>query len=359
MTKALRIFGWDAEWASIFESLAPAEARPGRVTVQHRDRWTIHTDVGSQLARMVGSDAAGWRPVTGDWIGWSPGPQASDPCTIRCLLPRRSAVRRGSPGESPSGQVLAANVDRLWIVQALDRSPNLRSLERYLAVAWESGASPEIVLTKADLAADPDEAAEAVRSIAFGVPIRVVSAEDGVSVASLLESLTLGRTVALLGPSGAGKSTLINLLADADIARTGEVRPGDRKGRHTTTSRELFPIEGGGLLLDTPGLRELRVFDLEEGLQQAFPEIDGLSVQCRFRDCSHSSEPGCAVHAAVAEGRLAPERLASYRKLQAEAAHERRRTDPRARAEHVSDWKTAMKTLKHHPKYRRPDGRQG
>lgn len=264
-------------------------------------------------------------------------------------------MRRGSAGETQSEQVIASNVDRLWIVQALDRAPNLRSLERYLAVAWESGASPEIVLTKSDLAANPEEAAETVRSIAFGVPVRVVSAQNRGSVASLLKSLTLGRTVALLGPSGAGKSTLINLLAGEEIAQTGEVRAGDRKGRHTTTGRELFPIDGGALLLDTPGMRELRVLDLEEGLQQAFPEIDGLSERCRFRDCSHSSEPGCAVKAAVAEGRLVPERLASYRKLQAEAAHERRRTDPRARAEHVSEWKTAMKTLKYHPKHQRRD----
>jgi len=288
-------------------------------------------------------------------VAAAPGSQASDPWSILSVLPRRSEVRRGSAGETQSEQVIASNVDRLWIVQALDRAPNLRSLERYLAVAWESGASPEIVLTKSDLAANPEEAAETVRSIAFGVPVRVVSAQNRGSVASLLKSLTLGRTVALLGPSGAGKSTLINLLAGEEIAQTGEVRAGDRKGRHTTTGRELFPIDGGALLLDTPGMRELRVLDLEEGLQQAFPEIDGLSERCRFRDCSHSSEPGCAVKAAVAEGRLVPERLASYRKLQAEAAHERRRTDPRARAEHVSEWKTAMKTLKYHPKHQRRD----
>jgi ribosome biogenesis GTPase len=355
VSDSLRALGWDEEWASVFEQLTGSGGRPARVTAQHRERLTIQLEKGSRSARLLGSNRAGPLPVTGDWVAAAPGSHASDPWSILSVLPRRSEVRRGSAGEGQSEQVIASNVDRLWIVQALDRAPNLRSLERYLAVAWESGASPEIVLTKSDLAADPEEAAETVRSIAFGVPVRVVSAQDRGSVASLLEGLPLGRTVALLGPSGAGKSTLINLLAGEEIAQTGEVRAGDRKGRHTTTVRELFPIEGGALLLDTPGMRELRVLDLEEGLKQAFPEIDELSARCRFRDCSHSSEPGCAVQAAAAGGKLAPERLASYRKLQVEAAHERRRTDPRARAEHVSKWKTSMKTLKYHPKHQRRD----
>jgi ribosome biogenesis GTPase len=269
------------------------------------------------------------------------------------VLPRRSAVRRGAAGETQTEQVLAANIDRLWIVQALDRPPNLRSLERYLAVAWESGASPEIVLTKSDLAEDVERATESVCAIAFGVPVVVVSVEDGAALDALRASLIFGQTVALLGPSGAGKSTLINHLAGAELTETGVVRTGDRKGRHTTTGRELFPIHGGALLLDTPGMRELRVFDLDEGLDLAFPDIEAFAAACRFRDCSHSAEPGCAVLAAVEDGRLAESRLASYRKLEAEAAYERRKADPRAQAEHVAEWKTAMRTLKHHPKYRR------
>jgi ribosome biogenesis GTPase len=251
--------------------------------------------------------------------------------------------------------VLAANVDRLWIVQALDIPPNLRSLERYLAVAWESGTSPEIVLTKSDLAADAEGALATVREIAFGVPVWMVSVEDEVALASLRSSLAAGSTVALLGPSGAGKSTLINRLAGAEVTRTDEVRPKDRKGRHTTTGRELFPIHGGALLLDTPGMRELKVLALDEGLEQTFPEIEELAAGCRFRDCSHASEPGCAVLAAVEEGRLAADRLASYRKLEAEAAYERRRADPRAQAEYVAEHKTALKTVKYHPKYRQPE----
>ena len=354
MTEAPRVLGWDSDWAATFEGLAPPGARPARVTEQHRDRWTLQSDLGTQLGRLVSSDASFSRPVTGDWVGWSPGPHESDPCTIRCVLPRRSAVRRGSAGESQSEQVLAANVDRLWIVQALDRPPNLRSLERYLAVAWESGASPEIVLSKSDLTEDLEASIEAVTAIAFGIPVWAVSVGDPAAIGTLQDSLTRGRTVALLGPSGAGKSTLINHLAHSEVARTGEVRAGDRKGRHTTTHRELFPIQNGALLLDTPGMRELRVLDLQEGLGHAFPEIEELAGDCRFRDCSHSSEPGCAVLLAANEGRLDADRLASYRKLEAEAAYERRRADPQARAEHVAERKTALRTLKYHHKHQRP-----
>jgi ribosome biogenesis GTPase len=240
-------------------------------------------------------------------------------------------------------------------VQSLETPPNLRSLERYLAVAWESGATPEIVLSKSDLCQDLEAATASAGGVAFGTPVWVVSVENEGAMNALRDSLSTGQTVALIGPSGAGKSTLINRLAESVLARTGEVRSGDRKGRHTTTGRELFPIHGGALLLDTPGMRELKVLDLDEGLGHAFPEIEELSAGCRFRDCSHSSEPGCAVLEAVEEGRLDPDRLASYRKLEAEAEYQRRKVDPQARAEYVAEWKTAMRTVKHHQKYKERD----
>lgn len=352
MTDALRALGWDEDWAAVREGLDLPPGRPGRVTAQHRDRWIIATSTGPREARLAGTSWSGPRPVTGDWVVAGPGPQPSDPWGLVAVLPRRSEVCRGAAGESQPRQVLASNVDRLWVVQALDRPPNLRSLERYLAVAWESGASPEIVLTKSDLAEDLEGAIESVREIAFGVPIWVISVSDEEALVSLRESLLPGETVALLGPSGAGKSTLVNGLANAAVAQTGDVRAGDRKGRHTTTGRELFALHGGALLLDTPGMRELRVLDLEAGLEHTFPDIDDLAANCRFRDCSHRSEPGCAVRAAVDAGQLSEERLASYRKLQAEVAYERRRADPLAQAEHLAQWKTAVKTLKYHPKHR-------
>ena len=316
VTETLVTLGWDEDWAATFHGLRTSGERPARVTSQHRDRWTVYSDAGPDAARVVGSGPTEMRPVTGDWVGCVPGPHESDPLTIVSVLPRRSAVTRGSAGESKSQQVLAANVDVLWIVHALDTPPNLRSIERYLAVAWESGASPEIVLTKSDLPVDLAGAVNSVSTIAFDIPVWVVSVEDRAALETLRESLVPGRTVALLGPSGAGKSTLINQLADSEVTQAGEVRQKDRKGRHTTAGRQLFPIRGGALLLDTPGMRELKVLDLDEGLAHTFPEIEQLSEGCRFRDCSHTSEPGCAVLAAVEQGRLGAERLTSFRKLQ-------------------------------------------
>jgi ribosome biogenesis GTPase len=248
--------------------------------------------------------------------------------------------------------VLASNVDTVWVVHGLDREINLRRIERTLAVVWEGGASPEIILTKSDLVEDLEESVSQVRAVAFGVPVRTVSSKDANSVDELRTTLGAGCTISLLGSSGVGKSTLINSLAGATLASTGEVREGDRKGRHVTTRRELFKIPGGALLLDTPGIRELRVWLLGDGLDQAFPDIEQLARTCRFRDCRHEKEPGCAVLDAVDSGDLERGRLESFRRLQAEAAYEVRKNDPRARAAAEAEWKTVMKTLKHHPKYK-------
>ncbi|HEX6307758.1 MAG TPA: ribosome small subunit-dependent GTPase A [Longimicrobiales bacterium] len=351
---ALANWGWDEGWLA---SLSGAESATkatvvGRVTGQDRDRWTVQTESGPAMGRITSRAYPGPFPVTGDWVTVQPGPAPSDPVSISAVLPRRSAIARGVAGGGKVEQVLAANVDLVWIVHGLDRSPNLRRIERYLAVAWESGAIPEIILTKADLASDVANVLSELASVAVGIRIDVVSIAQPDTILALRGRLAPGVTVALLGPSGTGKSTLINALADASMAATGAVRESDRKGRHTTTRRELFQIPGGALLIDTPGLRELRVRALDEGIPQTFPEIEDLAAACRYRDCRHEVEPGCAVLQAVAAGDLDAGRLASFRKLRAEAAYVERKSDPRANAAAVAKHKTALKTLKYHQKYR-------
>jgi len=250
--------------------------------------------------------------------------------------------------------VLAANVDKAWIVHGLDAPVNLRRIERYVAVVWDSGASPEIILTKTDLVEDLDSHLARLQAAGMVVPIRSVSAREPETVRKLRDTLEPGCTVCLLGPSGVGKSMLVNALLGGEVARVGEVREKDRRGRHTTTRRSLFRIPGGACVVDTPGIRELRIWNLGDGLTGAFPDIEEYAKECRFRDCRHETEPGCAVLAAAEAGRLDPARLGSFRKLQAEAAFEQRKSDPRARAAALSDHKSALKTVKYHPKYKKP-----
>lgn len=348
----IEAWGWSDWWRGRVSEWELDEARVARVTGQERDRWSVEGLEGAAVARLPTAARLGVYPVVGDWVVCDPGPEPSDPRSIASVLPRRSALSRGAALTGAREQVLAANIDVVCLVHGLDLPLNPRRLERQLAMAWESGASPCVVLTKSDLADEPEEAADAAERLAMGVPVHLVSSGHAGSVEALRSTLAAGATAVLLGASGVGKSTLINALAHERVAETGEVRSSDGKGRHTTTRRQLYRIPGGALLLDTPGVRELRVWELDEGLHRAFEDIDELAGGCRFRDCSHESEPGCAVLEAVEEGRLDPARLESLRKLRAEAEYQRRKNDPLARAAEVADFKAAMKTLKrHHPKY--------
>ncbi len=348
----LEAWGWGAFWAEAWSRLADPSLEIGRVTSRDRNRWVVQTTVGAGEARVLSMVEKEGLPAVGDWVTLHPGPAPTDPWSIQGILPRRSKFSRQAAGHRSEEQVVAANVDRVWIVHGLDVLPNPRRLERYLALSWESGAQPEIILSKADVAVDLAESRRIVMILAVGVPIWVVSITEEPGLGGLADSLDAGTTVALLGASGVGKSSLINRLAGAQLLETAEVRDGDKKGRHTTVRRELLQVEGGALLLDTPGMRELQVWELDEGLQQAFPEIDELALQCRFRDCAHGAEPGCEVLAAAASGSLDQGRLDSYRKLQAESEYQRRKSDPLAQAAAVAEFKSAIKSLKqHHPKY--------
>ena len=330
--------GWNDELAAEFEAHDGLE--PGRVTVQHRGAWEVATEADDALVEITGrlrhAAEPGELPVVGDWVGLRGG-------QIDLVLPRRSKFSRKTPFTEVSEQVLVANVDVAFLVMGLDEKDfSVRRLERYLTTAWEGGATPVIVLNKADLAGDLEAAVAETESVAFGVPVHVVTAVEGEGVDVLRPYLEGARTGVLLGSSGVGKSTLINALLGEGRLATGEVRS-DGRGRHTTSHRELLVLPGGGVLIDTPGLRELQLWETDGGLDRAFADIAELVTQCRFSDCAHDTEPGCAVNEALSDGSLPADRWESYLKLQRELAHLERKLDPKLRAEERKKWATFSK----------------
>jgi ribosome biogenesis GTPase len=354
--------GWDPGWAATFLPFDAAGWRPARVVAAHRERWVVGSPAGDADAVIAGrlrheATGPGDLPAVGDWVAVASGGEVDPASTtvIQAVLPRRTAFRRNAGEERPSGmrlaaeQVLAANVDVAFVVAGLDGDFNLRRLERYLAVAWSGGVQPVVLLNKADLAQDLDGVQVATEAIAPGVEVRPLSAIRGDGVAGLRDDhLAPGRTAVVLGSSGVGKSTLVNALLGREHLRTAAVREDDARGRHTTTHRELVRLPGGALLIDTPGIRSLGVAGASDGLEAAFADIADLAGECRFRDCSHEHEPGCAVRAAVADGRLSRERLASHRKLEREAAHVARSSDPLLRAAERRKWKAISASVSQH-----------
>ena len=353
MTEQLLALGWTPRFEALFEPHREAGLIPARVSLEHTHIYRVLTGGEEWLARVVGrlrhnaSSRADF-PGVGDWVAVEPPSQAGD-ARIKAVLPRFSRFSRRAAGDPTEEQVVAANIDTVFIVGGLDHNFNPRRIERYLVVAWESGATPVIVLNKADLVDDPDVAVDEVRALAPAVDVHAVSARRPETLDLLRGHLGLGRTGALLGSSGVGKSSIVNSLVGHDLIRTHEVRESDSRGRHTSTHRQLVILPGGGLLIDTPGMRELQLWDTGS-LSETFIDVTDLAAQCRFRDCRHRDEPGCAVTAAVASGELPEARLESFRKLDVEREHAARQQDERAIIERKRQGRVGAKALRKHLK---------
>jgi len=337
----IQSYGWSDALQQSFEPHAARGLIPGRVTQQQRGLYTVVTDLGELAAQISGrfaheAEAAG-HPTVGDWVALAARPEEGA-ATIHALLPRRTAFIRKAAYTVADEQVVAANVDVAFLVASMNADLNARRLERYLATAWQSGATPIVVLTKSDLAAHPEADIAEAESVAFGAPVLAVSAVTGEGLDGLAQHLKAGETAVLVGSSGVGKSTLVNALAGEALMVTAAIREDDAHGRHTTTHRELIRLPSGALILDTPGMRELGLIDADEGLSTTFEDIEALAADCRFSDCGHGNEPGCAVQAALAEGTLDEGRWRSFQKLQRELAFQERKEDRAAREAHRRHW---------------------
>jgi len=329
----LEDFGWNDRFESLFDSYRSNNLIPARVIRVDRGALTAQGAEETVTAVVAGAlDPQGelGPPAVGDWVGLD---LTTDSAVVRVILPRTGVLSRRRPGSADQGQAVAANVDVVLIVESVERGPNPRRIERAVALAWDAGATPVVVLTKTDLCEDIDEAVATAREGAPFSEVVQVSAVTGYGVGRLDDYLSRGSTAVLIGPSGVGKSTLTNRLLGEERLAVSHVREGDAKGRHTTTHRELVVLPSGGCLIDTPGIRELGLWLDPGSVTPAFPEIEAAAEHCRFRDCRHEAEPGCAVVADVEDGVLDPKRLASYHRLLREAEHLDQRLDASRRHE--------------------------
>jgi ribosome biogenesis GTPase / thiamine phosphate phosphatase len=358
----LNTLGWSERWTCHFSHYSARGLVPARVSSGARELCTVIGEQGEMLAEVSGrfrQEAAGKSdyPVVGDWCAVAPRPSDGGAgigrATIHGVLPRASAFSRKSAGEIAEEQVVAANIDTVLIVMGLDGDYNVRRLERYLTLAWGSGVQPVIVLNKADLCPETEERVAETLAVAVGAPVVAVAALSGGVMDALRGHLAPGKTAALLGSSGVGKSTILNRLLGEERMATGGVRADDSRGRHTTTRRELVILPSGALLIDNPGMREVGLWGGEEILADSFSDVAALARGCRFSDCTHAAEPGCAVREALRDGTLDERRFEGWAKLQRELAFLARQTDVRARLEHEKRWKTIAKYQKTFRKDRR------
>jgi ribosome biogenesis GTPase len=363
---ALRDFGFDDAFLRDYLAIAAPGDCPARVVEVQRGRYGLvlrdaagglrETDLSAAGRLLHEAQDPSELPTVGDWVVVKMAEDGSGPGAIKAVLPRRSAFARRAPGdkaERVAAQVLATNVDSAFIVAAADSRWSPRRIERYVTLAYEAGVRPVVVITKADLAAEPETYLEEVNRLSPGIDAVLVCAPEGRGLDGLAPWLGSGKTVVLLGSSGAGKSTLLNALAGSRLAATQEVRGDDERGRHTTTHRELFRLPSGALMIDSPGLREIQLLAGEEALAEAFADVEALAAGCRFRDCRHEAEPGCAVRAALETGELDRGRYASWLKLGKEVAFLAAREDPRAAAERAERWKVINKSMRGYSKERR------
>jgi ribosome biogenesis GTPase len=353
-------YGWSD---ALRHDLAPFAAQgliPARILVQQRGQYSLVTDLGEltgQISGKLARDAEpGGYPAVGDWVAVAARPD-EHAATIHAVLPRRTAFVRRAADSFATEQVVAANVDLALLVASMNADLNPRRLERYLASAWQSGAKPVVVLTKVDLAEDPEGAIADAESVAFGAPVLTVSAVTGAGMDTLAALLKPGETAVLVGSSGVGKSSLVNALAGETLMDTGGIREDDARGRHTTTHRELIRLPPGAmvpgaLILDTPGMRELGLLDADEGLSTTFEDVEEIAGSCRFSDCHHGNEPGCAVRAALESGELDPGRWKSFVKLQKELRYQHLKESPDARQAYARKWKPIIKAQRARTKLR-------
>ncbi len=343
--------GWNDFFAQAFAPHAAAGMVPARVTLELKGYFEVTGEFGAKLGQCTGRfiDGAGAQmnyPAIGDWVAVLPQDGDDTRANIHAILPRRTKFSRKAAGEHIVEQVIAANIDTVFLVSALDGNHHLHRLERYLAAAWASGAQPVILLNKVDLADATDDLKRGIASVAPAVPVLFVSAQTRRGLKALAPYLLPGSTIALLGSSGVGKSTLINRLVGEKLQDTQEVRDADGKGRHTTTSRELLVAPGGFIVIDTPGMREIQPWEAASAVSSAFGDVAAIAAQCRFRDCTHTVEPGCAVQAALADGTLDRGRWESYLRMGRATAHEVRRIDRQAQQQHKSHHKKLTKILR-------------